>query len=215
MKIETLVLGGLETNCYLVYDEAERRGFLVDPADDALNITAKLNALGVTPEAVLLTHGHVDHIMAADELRSFYQIPVLAHEAEAALLEDPMKNLSGLWAAPYRLKADRLLKDHEKLTIAGMELEVFHTPGHTKGGVCYYLEKEGVLLAGDTLFCESYGRTDFPGGSFGELRNSITNILFLLPDEVTVYSGHSAETTIGHEKRYNPMAVYTAGGGWQ
>ena len=148
-------------------------------------------------------------------INSFYQIPVLAHEAEAALLEDPMKNLSGLWAAPYRLKADRLLKDHEKLTIAGMELEVFHTPGHTKGGVCYYLEKEGVLLAGDTLFCESYGRTDFPGGSFGELRNSITNILFLLPDEVTVYSGHSAETTIGHEKRYNPMAVYTAGGGWQ
>lgn len=206
MRIEILVLGALQTNCYLVFNEETKKGFIIDPAADALKITAALNRLEIEPEAVLLTHGHFDHMMAAEELRVRYGIPVYAHRMEQELLGDARKNLSAYWADAMTLEADHMIEDGQELTIAGIMMRVIHTPGHTKGGVCYYMEQEEVLIAGDTLFCESYGRTDFPGGSVRELFASLRGKLFVLPDSVIAYPGHGQETNIGYEKRYNPAA---------
>lgn len=206
MKIETIHVGEMGTNCYLVWDETTTRGFLVDPGEQAEKIIRVCSRYQVTPEAVLLTHGHFDHIMAAKKIRRQYQIPVYAGIHEEELLADSEMNLSGMWAVPYTMKADKLVSDNEVLTIAGMELTVIETPGHTPGGVCYYNKKENVLFAGDTLFYESYGRTDFPGGSMFALIRSLRGKLFVLPEETDVYPGHGQATSIGYEKTHNPAA---------
>ena len=206
MRIETIHVGEMGTNCYLAWDEATGRGFLVDPGEQAEKIIRVCSRYQVTLEAVLLTHGHFDHIMAAKKIRQQYQIPVYAGVHEEELLADSEMNLSGMWAVPYTMKADKLVSDNEVLTIAGMELTVIETPGHTPGGVCYYIKKENVLFAGDTLFCESYGRTDFPGGSMFALLRSLRGKLFVLPEETDVYPGHGQATSIGYEKTHNPAA---------
>ena len=179
---------------------------MVDPGEQAEKIIRVCSRYQVTPEAVLLTHGHFDHIMAAKKIRRQYQIPVYAGVHEEELLADSEMNLSGMWAVPYTMKADKLVSDNEVLTIAGMEFTVIETPGHTPGGVCYYNKKEKVLFAGDTLFCESYGRTDFPGGSMAALLRSLRGKLFVLPEETDVYPGHGQATSIGYEKTHNPAA---------
>jgi hydroxyacylglutathione hydrolase len=206
MRIETIHVGEMGTNCYLAWDEATNRGFLVDPGEQAEKIIRVCSRYQVKPEAVLLTHGHFDHIMAAKKIRQQYEIPVYAGIHEEELLADSQMNLSGMWAVPYTMKADKLVNDNEVLTIAGMEITVLETPGHTSGGVCYYSKKENVLFAGDTLFCESYGRTDFPGGSMFALLRSLRGKLFVLPEETDVYPGHGQATSIGYEKTHNPAA---------
>lgn len=206
MRIETIHVGEMGTNCYLAWDEATNRGFLVDPGEQAEKIIRVCSRYQVKPEAVLLTHGHFDHIMAAKKIRQQYEIPVYAGIHEEELLADSQMNLSGMWAVPYTMKADKLVNDNEVLTIAGMEINVIETPGHTSGGVCYYIKKENVLFAGDTLFCESYGRTDFPGGSMFALLRSLRGKLFVLPEETDVYPGHGQATSIGYEKTHNPAA---------
>lgn len=205
MKAEVLTLGEMQTNCILAYDEITKRGWITDPGAEALAVSAKLSELGVKPEAILLTHGHFDHIMAADKLRERYRIPVYAHRAEAGILGNAQSNLSALWAVPYRTKADVLTDDGQLISLAGYEIKVLHTPGHTAGSVCYYIESEGVLLSGDTMFCESYGRTDFESGSLADMRRSIRGLL-RLPDETAVYPGHGGMTMIRHERQYNPAA---------
>ena len=153
-----------------------------------------------------MTHGHFDHIMAAKKVKEYYQIPVYAGIHEEELLADAEKNLSAMWAEGFTMKADDLVVDNQKIEIAGMKITVIETPGHTSGGVCYYIEKEHVLFAGDTLFFESYGRTDFPGGSMFSLIRSLGKKLFVLPDETDVYPGHGQATSIGYEKTHNPAA---------
>ncbi len=206
MRIETIHVGEMGTNCYLAWDEITNRGFLVDPGEQAEKIIRVCSRYQVKPEAVLLTHGHFDHIMAAKKIRQQYEIPVYAGIHEEELLADSQMNLSGMWAVPYTMKADKLVNDNEVLTIAGMEITVLETPGHTSGGVCYYIKKENVLFAGDTLFCENYGRTDFPGGSMFALLRSLRGKLFVLPEETDVYPGHGQATSIGYEKTHNPAA---------
>lgn len=206
MRIETIHVGEMGTNCYLAWDEITNRGFLVDPGEQAEKIIRVCSRYQIKPEAVLLTHGHFDHIMAAKKIRQQYAIPVYAGIHEEDLLADSEMNLSGMWAVPYTMKADKLVNDNEVLTIAGMEITVIETPGHTQGGVCYYIKKENVLFAGDTLFCESYGRTDFPGGSMFALLRSLRGKLFVLPEETDVYPGHGQATSIGYEKAHNPAA---------
>lgn len=206
MRIETIHVGEMGTNCYLAWDEITNRGFLVDPGEQAEKIIRVCSRYQVKPEAVLLTHGHFDHIMAAKKIRQQYEIPVYAGIHEEELLADSQMNLSGMWAVPYTMKADKLVNDNEVLTIAGMEITVLETPGHTSGGVCYYIKKENVLFAGDTLFCESYGRTDFPDGSMFALLRSLRGKLFVLPEETDVYPGHGQATSIGYEKTHNPAA---------
>ena len=146
-----------------------------------------------------------DHVMAAQELAKTFDLKIYAHEEEKDTLNHPGKNVSAMIGRQDSYHADIFVKDGELLQLAGMEIKVLHTPGHTPGGCCYYLEKEQVLFSGDTLFCQSVGRTDFPGGSMSQIVRSIKSKLLVLPDEVKVYPGHMDLTTIGMERRQNPF----------
>lgn len=204
MKIQSYVLGMVSTNCYIIFNESTNEALIIDTPDQAPALKVKIEELGLSPVAILLTHGHFDHIMAAGDLAAAFGIPVLAGEEEKALLEDYNLNGSRMVRKNYTLSADRFLKDKEELTLGGMRIKVIHTPGHTAGGVCYYFEDEKVLISGDTLFLESIGRTDLPTGDQYTLLESIRRKLMVLPEEVLVYPGHGDKTTIGYEKMHNP-----------
>ncbi len=205
MKIQTYVLGMVSTNCYIIYNENTKEAIVIDPPDHAPAIADKLKRKDLTPVAVLLTHGHFDHIMAAGDLAESFHIPILAGEAEKELLADANLNGSRMVRKNYELKGVEFVKDNELLTLGGMKIKVMYTPGHTAGGVCYYFEEEKILISGDTLFLESIGRTDLPTGNAGTLLESIHGKLMILPDEVAVYPGHGDRTTIGHERIHNPF----------
>jgi len=204
LQLETLVLGMASTNCYLAKNRETGAMLIIDPAEDADRIARKIAGMAGTPEAILLTHGHFDHIGAASALGTKYQIPVCALGQEREILEDPVKNLTFWTGKGYSLRADRYFSDQEEFCAAGFSVRVLHTPGHTVGSTCYYLPEEGVLFSGDTLFRCSAGRTDFPTGSMSDIHHSIHEKLFVLPEETEVFPGHEAATTIGYEKRYNP-----------
>lgn len=205
MKIETFVLGDVRTNCYLLINEETKEALVVDPADRADVIVRKLIDEGLTLKAILLTHGHGDHILAVGALKKQFGVKVYAAKAEEALLSDTAQNLSkALFGIEVTVKPDVLLEDGQEFEAAGICLRMLHTPGHTPGGCCYYQAEEKILFSGDTLFCGSIGRTDFPGGSLSQLVRSVKEKLLVLPEDVKVYPGHEEMTTIGHEKRYNP-----------
>lgn len=207
--VRNIVVSSCATNCYICFDDETKKGFIVDPGGNAERIKAKVKELSVVPEAILLTHGHFDHIGAAEKLRDAYGVKILAYEGEKALLTDPQDNLSMVFdGEPVTLSADRYLSDGEEIEVCGYNAKVIHTPGHTKGSICFYFESEGILFSGDTLFCGSLGRTDFPGGSTKDILFSIIKKLFVLPDETKVYAGHNEPTNIGDEKKYNPVAPY-------
>ena len=205
MKINQLVVGVCQTNCYIIYNKDTNEAMIVDPGDQAEDISMRCRMLGVVPKAILLTHGHFDHMMAAGKLKEEFHIPIYAAEKEVPLLAEARANLSAMWARPVCIKPDCLVKEGDELDICGFSITVIETPGHTIGGVCFYIPEEEVLLSGDTLFCGSFGRTDFPTGSMSVLARSIREKLFQLPDVTQVYPGHESSTTIGYEKRYNPL----------
>lgn len=208
-RIKSYVLGGVSTNCYIIYREGTGKAVVVDPADNGAYLLNKFRELSVEPEAILLTHGHFDHILAVEDIRRAFHCKVYVHMDEERLLKDPSLNLSGtLGTEQMGLNADYLLKDGEVLHLLGYDWRVISTPGHTAGSVCYYIESENVLISGDTLFAESLGRTDLPTGSVSDIIQSIIKKLFVLPDDTMVYPGHGDPTTIGHEKQYNPVAPY-------
>lgn len=203
--VEKYQLGVIRTNCYLVYNDSTKEAIVVDPADNGAYIKNMLEGKGLEIQAVLLTHGHFDHIMAATYLKEMYQVPIMAHEQEKQILEDPSMNLSiGMGGDSCVVEADRFLKDKDVLDLIGTQIKVLYTPGHTVGGVCYLFEKEKILLSGDTLFHGSVGRTDFPTGSMSTLVRSIKDQLMVLDDEVIVYPGHEDETSISRERKFNP-----------
>ena len=205
MKIETLVLGDVRTNCYLLIEERTREALVIDPADRVDVIARKTMDESLTLKSILLTHGHGDHILAVNELKKEFGVKVYAAKAEEALLLNPAQNLSqALFGVSVVVQPDVLLEDGQEFEEAGIRLRMLHTPGHTPGGCCYYQPEERVLFSGDTLFCGSIGRTDFPGGSLSELICSVKVKLLVLPEDVRVYPGHEEMTTIGHEKKYNP-----------
>lgn len=206
-KLIELTVGMVMTNCYIGYNDDTREAFIVDPGDDARRISQAVREQKLNVKGILLTHGHFDHIMAVPELKEEFGAPVYAHEAEEALLEDTQMNLSAPWVGrALSLSAERLLKDGERLELAGFEIQAIHTPGHTAGGVSYYLAAEQVLFSGDTLFRGSYGRVDLPTASGADIVRSINEKLLPLPEETAVYPGHERETTIGHERKYNPLS---------
>ncbi len=203
MKIVTLTVGGLGTNCYLAYD-ADCNAVIVDPGDDAKRILEEAQNRSLKVNYILLTHGHFDHILAADEVRRQTGAKIVAGEKELPLLSQARNNLSVFHSGPITLQCDKTVREGDRVCCGSMEFQVLETPGHTPGGVCYY-SREGVLFSGDSLFRESIGRTDFPGGSFEALITSVREKLLCLPDDTKVYPGHEEETTIGHEKMANPF----------
>lgn len=205
MKVERMVLGQIQTNCYFAINEATKETIVIDPADRPDSVLRKAVDEGLTLKAIFLTHGHADHMLGVPELKAKLGIPVYACEAEKALLADPAQNLSpALFRKSVSFAADVWVKDGQELEVAGMKFRVYGTPGHTPGGCCYYSAEAGVLFSGDTLFAGSVGRTDFPGGSMSALVRGIKEKLTPLPDETKVYPGHMEESTIGAERRYNP-----------
>lgn len=206
MQVEHLAVGPVQTNCYLAINKETKEAIIIDPGDDADRIGMRLKQLEAKPVAILLTHGHFDHAGAAKALAAQYDILVYAHEKEAETLEDSRMNLSGpLAGGATTYHADVFLKDEQELTLAGLHMRVLFTPGHTPGGCCYYFPREDVLFSGDSLFCGSVGRTDFPGGSMRTLVDSVRNKLMSLPENTIVYPGHDIETTIEQERMYNPF----------
>lgn len=193
------------TNCYIAKNKETGEALIIDPADSPSKIELKVNAMGARPVAVLLTHGHFDHIMGVEAVREKYQIPVYACRQEEEMLREPSVNMTDQMGKSCSIRPDVFLDDLQVFEAAGFSIQMIHTPGHTKGSCCYYLKEEGVLFSGDTLFCGSVGRTDFPGGSASQIRNSLHRLLAALPDDTSVYPGHDTSTTIGYEKRYNPF----------
>lgn len=204
LELTRRVIGMVSTNVYLAVNTQTREAFLVDPADNADLIEDWIAKSGAVLKAILLTHGHFDHIGAVTRLKADLQVPVYAMQAERALLEDANLNASARWGVGFTVKADRFLTDGSTFTVAGFDVTVYHTPGHTKGGACYYLASEGVLFSGDTIFCESIGRADLPTGNGAELVRSARKILEALPEDTVIYPGHDEETSVAHEKRCNP-----------
>lgn len=204
MKVEKFVTGIISTNCYLAINEETKQAVVIDPAACPSYLMSHIKSEGLKVEAILLTHGHFDHIMGIDGFLSEFDVPVYVHEDDADAMEDPVLNQSSTYTSGYTFGKARYLRDRQTLELAGYTFRVIHTPGHTKGGCCYYVASEDVLFSGDTLFQNSVGRTDFVNSSTSDLVHSVREKLFLLPDDTIVYPGHMGETKIGHEKKYNP-----------
>ena len=205
LKIALLVLGPVQTNCCLVLNTETGRILVIDPADRPDVIRDAAKEMGGEISTILLTHGHYDHIGAVPELRQEDAVRVMALAEEAPLLADPLLNLSAGKDRELSLEPDRLLRDNETLDVDGLEIKVIALPGHTAGGAGYYLERAGILFAGDTLFYRSVGRSDLPTGDEATLLHSIRSRLLILPDETIVVPGHDRRTVIGEEKKYNPF----------
>jgi len=198
INIECLTVGEVAANCYVVENAGTHECFVVDPGAEGARIISRMGDR--KPVAVLLTHAHFDHIGAADDLCRHYGIPLYVHQADAPKLRDPMGNVSGLFGMPMTVATEPavLLQGGEKLTLAGMEAEVLHTPGHSAGSVCYLLREEPCLITGDTLFANGYGRTDFADGSFMQLRQSLRMLFSLTPQMIT-YPGHDIPGFAGRD----------------
>lgn len=203
LRIEQYVVGSVSTNCYFAINDETGEVLIIDPGAAAKQLADKVKTGGLTPAGILLTHGHFDHAGAAKELAELLQTKVYAHEDEKETLENPSINLSGWEGRRDIYYADEYVTDGAILTLAGFEIQVLHTPGHTVGGCCYYFKEQGTLFSGDTLFCMSIGRTDFPKGSASQLIRAINEKLMVLPDETAVYTGHGDMTTIGLERAQN------------
>ena len=205
MKVDSFSIGVFGTNCYIVQNNELKEGVIVDPGGRSTKVVNYIKDQGIEIKAILLTHGHFDHIMGLDDFTAAFPVPVYVHENEKELIADPSQNCSTMVCKGYTFTDVEYVKDHQILDLAGYQIEVIYTPGHTIGGCCYYIKDENVLFAGDTLFHESVGRTDFPTGSAATLVQSIKERLMCLPDETVVYPGHMGETTIGHERSHNPF----------
>ena len=205
LKIGRIMLGVCQTNCYFLYREGSNRVIFIDPADNGDYLYQALKSKGFEVEAILLTHGHFDHIWGCSKLRQLTGAKVYALEKVEPLLLNADLNISENAGRACTVKANEFVKDGDILTIMDISFKVLATPGHTQGSCCYYFEEGGILISGDTLFLESVGRTDFPTGSMSTLSHSIQEKLAGLPDETKVYPGHGDATTIGHERQYNPF----------
>ena len=208
MKFDRLVLGEFENNCYIARNnDSAAECLVIDTGLDVQPLLKFLERGKLAPAAVILTHGHIDHIAGVDALRKkFPSILIYIHKLDAEMLGDAAGNLSLMAGSSFTAgKADRLVDEGDIIEKAGVKLRVIHTPGHTPGGICLYSEKDGIIFVGDTLFAGSIGRTDFPNGDMRQLIEGIKRKLFVLPDNTIVYPGHGPETTIGREKTDNPF----------
>ena len=208
MKIDYLILGGYQTNCYILRkDDSAKDCLIIDPGLEAGELIEFLDEQKLNPVAVVLTHGHIDHIAGVAALRNrFVEIKVYIHNLDAEMLTEPNMNLSAMSGMAYVTEPEDVsVKERDVIDLAGVKLLVLHTPGHTPGGISLYSKQDSVVFVGDTLFADSIGRTDFPGGSMSQLLNSVREKLFTLPGDTQVYPGHGPATTIAAEKAHNPF----------
>ena len=209
LRVEMLVLGIVSTNTYVVYNDETKEAFIVDPSCDAPRIIELIERLKLKPMAILLTHGHFDHIMAVNDLVKRYNIKVYISKHDDEMLSDSHKSGGRSFIGNgYITKADVLLDDGDILNLLGTDIKFIATPGHTKGSGCYYIEDEKLLFSGDTVFREDCGRTDLYGGDNPSIIKSIYEKVLTLPEDVNILPGHMEMTTVGHEKKYNPVAIY-------
>jgi len=205
MIFETIVVGALGVNCYLLADSETKEGIVIDPGADAGNILSAVEASGVKVLRILNTHGHFDHIGGNRRVAEATGAQIMINKEDEPFLSRASKS-----ATMYGLTAEdsptpsSYLAEGDIIHFGRHSVKVIHIPGHSPGGSCFYLEKEGLLISGDSLFADSVGRTDLPGGSQAELVLSIRSKLLVLPEETRVFPGHGPSTTIGHEKKFNP-----------
>ena len=203
---EILIVGPLQCNCSILGDETSREAIVVDPGDNISGIVATLQKHQLTLKQIIVTHAHIDHIAGAQRLKKLTGAPVLYNQNDLPLVK--MMGIQAGWLGiptPEVVPPDASLEDGQVISITGLAGSILHTPGHTEGSVCLYLPQHSLLLAGDTLFAGSVGRTDLPGGNSRKLIQSIHDSLLTLPDEVTVIPGHGAKTSIGAERESNPF----------
>jgi glyoxylase-like metal-dependent hydrolase (beta-lactamase superfamily II) len=201
-----LPVGLLQCNCSIFGDEKTLDAIVVDPGDDISKITAILDRHQLKVKAIVITHGHIDHVAGAQKLRSLTAAPIYMNERDREQLD--MLDAQAAWlgvATPPKVEIDVLAADGGVLQLGGVDFEVLLTPGHTRGSLCLWIPQEKKLIAGDTLFRDSIGRTDLPGGDGAKILSSIKTCLMRLPDDVAVFPGHGESTTIGREKQHNPF----------
>ncbi|MBR1866412.1 MAG: MBL fold metallo-hydrolase [Lachnospiraceae bacterium] len=208
LEIFKKTVGYMGTNCYILVNHDTNACVVFDPGAEAEELKEIFETPAFKLTGIFLTHGHFDHIGAVNELKAAFSVPVYASKEEnEQVLGKPEVNMTSMFGVSMALQADEVLGDGQKVEILGTTITCILTPGHTAGGMCYYVEELQSLIAGDTLFCESVGRTDFPTGNGAVLRNSIQEKLFTLPDDTKVFPGHMDSTTIGWEKQHNMMCV--------
>jgi hydroxyacylglutathione hydrolase len=206
LKIHTLLNGPVEENCYLIHLEGSSEAIVIDPGSTPVQLKKAIDEAGLIPLQILATHGHFDHVGAVFALAEAYRAPFACHPLDRELLEslEDTYQFYGM-GSTKRPKISRELHDEEMISLGGMNLKVFHTPGHTPGGLCFYHAESASLFSGDTLFRHSIGRSDFEGGDHRQLVASIKEKLFSLPEVTRIYPGHGEASSIAEEKRNNPF----------
>ena len=200
LNVYTVVVGFLETNCYLATDDSGREAVVVDPGADAGRILKHIEKMKLHPNYILLTHGHHDHTGGVSDTQRALRVPVLLHEKEADFIRVPAAGRARFEQGAPAAKPYLTLRDGDEIAFGAARLKTLFTPGHTPGGVCFLDAASGIALTGDTLFNDGVGRTDFPGGDARALDNSIRTKLLVLPDETAIYPGHGPSSTIGRER---------------
>jgi hydroxyacylglutathione hydrolase len=204
MEYESVIVGALETNCYLAYCPDTLECAVIDPGAEADKIFRVISQKDLKPACLINTHGHVDHIGANRDIKDKFDIPLYIHEADRPMLESILQSgLSFFLGAKESPPPDNFMEDGDEIKIGNMSLKVLHTPGHSPGSVS--LMGNGILFSGDTLFFGGVGRTDLPGGSWADLERSIREKIFTLPAETIVLTGHGPTTTVGQETEFNPF----------
>jgi hydroxyacylglutathione hydrolase len=205
---EILPVGPLQCNCSVVGDETTREAMVIDPGDDIEDILALVRKHHLQVQQIIITHAHIDHVGGAMKLRTATGAPILLNQNDHALLK--MLDAQAAWigmAAPGKVEIDRGIGEADTVRAGALSASVMHTPGHTEGSICLYFPAQKKVIAGDTLFAGSIGRTDLPGGSFDKIIRSLHDKLLGLPDETVVVPGHGPLTTIGEERESNPFLV--------
>jgi hydroxyacylglutathione hydrolase len=203
---EIFSVGPIQCNCSIIGDEASREAMVIDPGDDVADILAIVRKHGLMVKQIVVTHAHIDHVGGAMKLKKQTGAPILLNQNDSELLK--MLDVQAAWLGmmpPEKVSIDQDIRDADVVKAGSLTANVLHTPGHTEGSVCLYFPAQQKLIAGDTLFAGSIGRTDLPGGSFEKILSSLHERVLALPDETIVVPGHGPATTIGEERESNPF----------